>query len=1364
MQQVFVFSPSTGGDDTMNGGSGLDFVFGQSGNDSLLGGNGDFVDSLSGGSGRDVLHGDSGADALFGGFGGGGGNTDALAGDIMLYVDSNAAVNVNLNDNLTETGGHAQGDFITGVEHLDGSAFNDSLTGIGSLQSGQEAFALNNSIGGGSGNDAIFGLDGNDSLFGDFLPAFAAGGGIDSMFGGSGNDLMYGGDAGDSMFGDAGADTMFGDTSDDTMTGGAGADTLNGGTHGLGDFASYLTSSAGVNVDLGDGVTETGGDAAGDSIVGIEHVYGSSFADRLAGDLSRNSLIGQAGDDTIFGADGNDFLIGDLIAGGVSGSDSLFGGTGIDQLDGMDGNDTLHGGAGSGLNGDALGGGSGNDWASYLDATVGVTADLSTNTGTGGDATGDTYSAIENLIGGDGGDTLTGDGGANSLLGMGGNDTLTGGLGADVLNGGAHGTGDWANYVNSNAAVIVNLQDGLAESGGHAQGDSLFDIEHIFGSTTGNDTLTGNLNGNSLVGHSGLDQLFGNDGADALFGEANNDTLTGGADADSLFGGGNADVASYEGSHLGVYVNLTDAAPESQGHAEGDVLDSIESLIGSDQNDTLITVSGAEENAISGGLGNDTMDGRDGADSMNGGAGSDWAYYNDSGAAVTVDLTDANLETGGMAQGDFLTLIENLLGSSFNDILIAGVGVNILDGAAGDDLLDGGADADTMIGGAGTDTADYVKSNAGVTVDLSDDETEVGGHAQGDSLTGIENLIGSILDDHLIGDDNVNTIVALGDDDTVEGGDAADSLFGGSGFDWVDYSNSDWAVTVTLGSTDAQTGEIDGDQIGDVLSGFEAVRGSNQNDQGDTLTSVLSSAILDGQLGDDFFIAGAGADSFIGGFGSDTVDYRLSGTAVNVNLATGVGSGGLAAGDLYTDVENVLGSNFNDILVGLAGSNTLAGFDGDDSLFGGSSTDSLIGDIGDDFIQGGSGGDSIVGGAGSNDFAVYTNDVSQTEGVTVDLSTGTGTGGDASDDTPDSEGNPQSIGETLFGIEHVIGSGNNDSINGDDGVNWLFGASGIDALRGGGGNDSLFGGDGNDLLGGFAPGAVDTGADSLFGGTGNDSLFYDPNDTALVGGIGNDLLIGRSGFDSVQLDAARWNFNGGFADIETFDLGDGNDVFLNTSSVTDLVNIGQGLNVFGGSGRDQISMRGAAGAFSGMDDNLDGGAGNDIIWGGFGHDGISGGEGDDQLYGGKGDEKFFGNQGFDVFYVGQAEGTDLIFDEATEVNGLVLFWGWDSTFPPVGSGADVFDGVDPSEIMIDYAGNQVTITFTERGGTVTFERVDNGDGTWDSTVDILNLWDYGNGDAGNSSTVPPTFARDVWSATFDASTGEFTAFTLAVNG
>ncbi len=78
-------------------------------------------------------------------------------------------------------------------------------------------------------------------------------------------------------------------------------------------------------------------------------------------------------------------------------------------------------------------------------------------------------------------------------------------------------------------------------------------------------------------------------------------------------------------------------------------------------------------------------------------------------------------------------------------------GNDILLGGAGNDTLIGGGGADSLQGGAGVDTADYSGSAAPVTVNLTTG-TGSGGDAQGDTLTGVDNLIGSFGDDSLTGD------------------------------------------------------------------------------------------------------------------------------------------------------------------------------------------------------------------------------------------------------------------------------------------------------------------------------------------------------------------------------------------------------------------------------------------------------------------------------------------------------------------------------------------------------------------------------------------------------------------------------------
>lgn len=152
----------------------------------------------------------------------------------------------------------------------------------------------------------------------------------------------------DAMAGDGNANTLTGAAGTDVLAGGGGADTLDGGD-GI-DIVSYSTSLAGVQVDLKND-TYAGGDAAGDSLVGIEYLTGSGFGDTLAGTDGANRLLGLDGDDVLQGNAGNDTLR------GGTGGDELDGGDGNDDLIGDADNDTLSGGAGD----DRLLGGAGQD-------------------------------------------------------------------------------------------------------------------------------------------------------------------------------------------------------------------------------------------------------------------------------------------------------------------------------------------------------------------------------------------------------------------------------------------------------------------------------------------------------------------------------------------------------------------------------------------------------------------------------------------------------------------------------------------------------------------------------------------------------------------------------------------------------------------------------------------------------------------------------------------------------------------------------------------------------------------------------------------------------------------------------------------
>ncbi len=144
---------------------------------------------------------------------------------------------------------------------------------------------------------------------------------------------------------------------------------------------------------------------------------------------------GTSGHDTLTGTDANDWLDGaggnDTLD-GEGGDDVLYGGTGNDQLFADGGNDFLHGGAGA----DKLDGGAGHDVASYEGSTAGVSVNLTSGLGSGGDAAGDKLTSIEDVHGTEHRDTLVGDGYDNALYGYGANDRLTGGGGDDLISGG----------------------------------------------------------------------------------------------------------------------------------------------------------------------------------------------------------------------------------------------------------------------------------------------------------------------------------------------------------------------------------------------------------------------------------------------------------------------------------------------------------------------------------------------------------------------------------------------------------------------------------------------------------------------------------------------------------------------------------------------------------------------------------------------------------------------------------------------------------------------------------------------------------------------------------------------------------------
>ncbi|WP_422368596.1 Ig-like domain-containing protein [Pelagibius sp.] len=935
---------------------------------------------------------------------------------------------------------------------LVGGAGADSLMGAGGADT----------LLGAAGADTLDGGDGSDTASYEAsaaavnidLTAGTASGGdaagdvltnIENLVGSGQGDVLTGDGLSNLLEGGDGDDTLDGADGTDTLIGGTGADVLDGGT-GF-DTASYENSAAAVSIDLA-GASASGGDAAGDSLSNIEGLVGSDFADSLQGSTAGNKLRGGVGADTL---------------GGAGGADTLLGGLGDDSLSGGGEDDVLVGGAGA----DTLAGGGGSDLASYEGSTGGVSVDLAAGTASGGDATGDVLTGIENLAGSGHADSLTGDAVANrlagrdgddSLAGGAGSDTLVGGAGADVLSGGADV--DTASYEDALQGVSADL--GGTAGSGDAAGDIFADIENLSGSNH-DDTLSGDAGANVVSGQDGGDILFGREGNDSLLGGAGNDVLEGGSGTDVLDGGAGSDAASYQGSSAAVCVDLG-AGTLAGGDAEGDSLIGIENVIGSDYADTLIGDAAANvleglggDDTLSGGAGDDALFGDGGADILDGGAGADFIDGGDGFDVVTYESSTSgvsvNLEqgsgAGGDAEGDVLTGVEDVVGSGDDDTLVGdglenslsgGAGADVIDGGFGDDTLVGGLGADTLEGSLGYDIASYEDSAAAIAVDLYGGTAD-GGTAAGDSLSGIEGISATAFDDTLAGDDEANwfrggegqdAMAAAAGDDTLIGGAGADTLDGGDGFDTVRYDESAAAVAVDLAFG---TG-LGGDAEGDTLSAVEAVFGSSHNDtltgdgSGNLFVGQSGNDSLDGGAGNDTLVGDEGADSLVGGAGDDTLmggvgadslsggegdhdlaRYDLSDAGVAVDLGAGTAAGGHAAGDSISGVEHLIGSAFDDTLAGDAAGND------------------LIGGAGDDLLRGGLGADTLDGGFG-DDTASYENSM---EGVRVDLAEGLGVGGSAA-------------GDTYFSIENLVGSAYDDTLSGGAGSNTIDGGAGTDSV------------------------------------------------------------------------------------------------------------------------------------------------------------------------------------------------------------------------------------------------------------------------------------------------------------------------------
>lgn len=527
----------------------------------------------------------------------------------------------------------------------------------------------------------------------------------------------------------------------------------------------------------------------------------------------------------------------------------------------------------------------------------------------------------------------------------------------------AGGTGNPGNSNNSAlyeiagpVARIEVLYTNADSGSGNSSSVFITDVHYDAVPATDADEVNAGEGNDTVIGGYDDDLLLGEAGNDELDGQAGNDTISGGLGNDSIDGGdGDDDLQGDEG------------ADTINGGLGNDLIS------GGDGDDVIVagpdvtppnadlfldwTQAGGDEDDIDPSYTQDTGGINVGVTYTDTGGGTDYTVetataYVDTGAGEPFNQnSSAELRGSGLGPTSNLALNFSAVdGSGYRDeVENVRFRINDLDTSGWQDIVTvtatdaNGNPVTVTLTPAGNETVSGNTITAGAGTDGI-------GDASGSVLVEIAGPVSDILIEYSNGlnggqaiyvtDVHFEAVVA--DDDTVSGGEGNDSISGGIG--------------------------------ADVLAG---------NAGEDTLDGGLGNDTLQGGADNDTLVGGAGADDLSGGAGQDTADYSASDAGVNVDLTAGTGLGGDAEGDTLDGVDGLIGSTFDDTLVGYdaqggagdpftniffggEGDDVLDGRGGDDQLDGGEGNDSILGGAGDDIISTGLGDDTVQGGTGDD--------------------------------------------------------------------------------------------------------------------------------------------------------------------------------------------------------------------------------------------------------------------------------------------------------------------------------------------------------------------------------------------------------------